>query len=378
MEIYLDNSATTRVCREAAAACCQAMETVFGNPSSLHKKGFAAEQLADLSKTQLAAALSCAPGELLFTSGATEANNLALIGTAEALKRRGKTILTTAVEHPSVLETAQELERRGFRLKILPPAGPEGYTPEQFAQAVDEDTILVSAMMVNNETGLILPVKQIAQAVKAKNPQTLVHTDGVQAFLKLPVRLKSSGLDLFSISGHKAAAPKGIGALWIRKGVRLLPRSFGGGQQAGLRSGTEPVQLYAAFGAAAEAQLPHLQENLQHYRALKEGLLEQLASIPEVTVHSGENCAPHIVSLAVRGIRSEILLHYLEQFEIYVSSGSACSKGKPSGVLEALGVDRRTADETVRVSFCADTTKEMLEELVFRVKEGISSLAKQR
>lgn len=354
------------------------METEYGNPSSLHRMGYRAEQMVNRAAEQLAAALFCEPKEILFTSGATEANNLALFGCAEANRRRGNTIITTAIEHPSVLEPAAVLEKQGFRVKYLKPDAGGSYTPQQFAEAVDEDTILVSCMFVNNETGLIQPVEEIAAACKRRNPQVVVHSDAVQGFLRQPLRVKSSQLDLVSVSGHKVQAPKGIGALYVRRGVRLLPRVFGGGQQGGVRSGTEPVPLIAAFGAAAEAQREQVRAGQARYEALKAQLCAACRDIPGVTVHSTSLCAPHIVSLSVQGIRSEILLHYLEEFEIYVSSGSACAKGKHSHVLEAVGVERRAADETIRVSFGADTTGEMVEQLVSRLAEANRCLAKQR
>lgn len=378
MEIYLDNSATTRPCREAVDACLFAMETEYGNPSSLHRKGLRAEQLQNRAKAQLAAALSCEPSELIFTSGATESNNLALMGAAHANMRKGKTILTTSIEHPSVMEVTAALEKEGFRIKRLMPDENGSYTPEQFAEAVDADTILVSCMYVNNETGLILPVFAIAEAVKRKKADVLVHVDAVQGFLKQPIRLKNAAVDLLSVSGHKVSAPKGIGALFIRKGVRIQPRVYGGGQQNGIRSGTEPVPLIAAFGAAVEAQYQKLEESRKRYAARKEFLCEKLAGIEGISVNSTERCAPHIVSISVKGIRSEVMLHYLEQFEIYVSSGSACAKGKQSYVLAALGFSKPLSDTTLRISFGPDTTEEMLAELAKRLEEGSRTLAKMR
>lgn len=379
MDIYLDNSATTRPCDEAVAACVYAMETEYGNPSSLHRRGFAAERLIDTAAKQLAAALSCDPAELIFTSGATESNNLAIFGAAEASARRGRTIVTTAIEHPSVLEAVRQLEERGYTVRRLLPNGDGVYTAQQFADAVDGDTVLVSCMMVNNEMGLILPVPEIAKAVKRKNPGVLVHVDAVQGFLKLPIRLKNSAVDLLSVSGHKVRAPKGIGALYIRRGVRILPRTFGGGQQNGLRPGTESVPLISAFGAAVEVQRTRLTEELERYRQLRTRLEEAADGVEGLRVNfSGGHCAPHIVSLSAHGIRSEVMLHFLEQYDISVSSGSACAKGAHSYVLTALGLSDRTADETIRVSFGAETTPDMIDELVGRMAQGLATLAKQR
>ena len=379
MEYYLDNSATTRVCPEAAQACVKAMEETYGNPSSLHRMGYRAEQLVRQASEQLGAALSCAPEDIIYTSGATEANNLALFGVMKAYARQGKTLITTAIEHPSISETAEELARRGFRVKRLPPLPDGTYSPRQFAEALDEDTVLVSCMLVNNETGLELPVEEIARTIKRLKPEVLIHTDGVQAFLRQPIKLRSSGIDLMSISGHKVRAPKGIGALYVHRGIRLLPRLYGGGQQKGIRSGTEPVPLIAALGAAAAAQKDSVRQERSRFSALKERLAAACREIAGVTMSPvGEGYAPHIATLSLRGIRSEVLLHFLEQYGIYVSSGSACSRGKQSPVLKALGVDRQTADETIRVSFGAETTEEAVDELAVRLEEALHTLAKVR
>ena len=378
MEIYLDHSATTPCSSEAVEACRGAMADCYGNPSSLHRKGFAAERLTDAARESIAAALACDGTELIFTSGATEANNLALIGAARARERRGKTIVISAVEHPSVLEPAAWLEKQGFTVKRIFPGADGVYSPADFAEAMDQETVLVSAMMVNNETGLILPVLEIAKAVKRMSNDVLFHTDAVQGFLKQPIRLKNSMIDLLSVSGHKVRAPKGVGALYIRKGVRLLPLLYGGGQQNGLRPGTEPVPLIAAFGAAVEAQKGRIAENAAHYETLRSHLVGCLSGISGVEARTGGEYAPWIVSVSAYGLRSEILLHYLEEAEIYVSSGSACSKGAPSHVLSALGIDRRTADETIRVSMSAATTVAELDAFAERLAEAMRLLHKQR
>lgn len=378
MEIYLDNSATTKPCKEAVEAAVLAMEVVYGNPSSLHRKGFEAEKKMNEARADIASALSCDPSEILFTSGATESNNLALFGAAEAKKRRGNKILISAIEHPSVLEAAEELGKRGYEIVQIRPDENGAYTPDCFAKETDANTILVSVMTVNNETGLILPVEAIAKAVKRKNPEVLFHTDAVQAFLKVPIKLKNSAIDLMSISGHKVYAPKGIGALYIKKGVRVIPQIHGGGQQNNLRSGTESVPLIAAFGAAAKVGKRDLMKNREHYAKLKMHLEQAVETVPQIRIHRMMPAAPHIVSMAVYGIRSETMLHYLEQEGIYVSSGSACAKGKHSYVLSALGIDKMTSDETLRISFSPETTEEMLDALVNRIKTGIDVLAKQR
>lgn len=378
MEIYLDNSATTKPIPQGIAAAVFAMEQEYGNPSSLHKKGFAAENLLMKAKVQVAAALGCDKGEIVFTSGATEANNLGIIGLSTANMRRGKRIVTTAIEHPSVLEALAVLEKQGFTIVKLLPNEEQEYAPIDFYNAVDEETILVCAMQVNNETGMILPIEAIAREVKRKNPKTTVFVDGVQGFMKLPIKLKNSSIDLMSVSGHKVYAPKGVGALYIKRGLRIVPQMYGGGQQNGLRPGTESIPLIAAFGAAVEAEQAKLPQMREHYKALKEYFLEQVKGNPSIKVNSKKDWADYIISVAISGIRSEVMLHFLEQFEIYVSSGSACAKGKQSHVLLALGFSKERSDETLRISFGRETTIEMIDELVKRLNEGIEALAKKR
>ncbi len=378
MEIYLDNSATTKPIDEAINVVVYVMAQEYGNPSSLHRKGWKAEQVMTNSKSQLANALSCDKNEIIFTSGATEANNLAIIGLCMANVRRGKRIVTTTVEHPSVMEALAILEKQGFTIVKLPPNEDKEYLPIDFFNAVDEDTILVCAMYVNNETGLILPIEDIAKAVKRKNPKTAVFVDAVQGFMKLPIKLKNSSIDLMSVSGHKVYAPKGIGALYIKRGVRILPQIYGGGQQNGIRPGTEPLPLIAGFGEAVEVQSSEMARMSQHYKSLKEYFLEQVKGNPNIKINSKIGWADYIISIAISGIRSEIMLHFLEQFEIYVSSGSACAKGKHSYVLSSLGISKEIADETLRISFGRDTTKQMIDELIIRLNEGIATLAKKR
>lgn len=377
-EIYLDNSATTRPLDEANQAYLKAAQECYGNPSSLHRKGFEAELLAESAKTAAADAFCCKTNEIIFTSGATESNNLALKGAAEAYPRRGKKIVTTEIEHPSVLETLSALEKRGYEITRLAPNENGKYTKEMFYNATDENTALVSCMWVNNETGLILPVIDIAKAIKEKNPETIFHVDGVQGFLKLPLKLSSTQIDLFSVSGHKVCAPKGIGALYVKKGVRLIPQLQGGGQQGNIRSGTEPIPAIAAFGAAVGVQKDKIADNLKKYSKLKEMLINSLCSFEWIKINSSADSAPYIISLAVKGIRSEIMLHFLEERKIYVSSGSACKKGKQSHVLKALGMSKELSDETIRISFGTETDEKAIEELVNGLKDGYATLARKR
>ncbi|MEG2813427.1 MAG: cysteine desulfurase family protein [Oscillospiraceae bacterium] len=377
-EIYLDNSSTTKPIPKAVEACNFALTQEYGNSSSLHRKGFLAENLMSAARVSIANALSCLESEIIFTSGATESNNLAIIGAAQALSRRGKKIVTTAIEHASVRLAVNFLESQGFIVEELIPNADGYYTTEQFIEAVDDNTILVSCMYVNNETGLILPVKAIANAVKKKNPKTIMHVDAVQAFMKFPIKLSQTAIDLMSFSGHKIGAIKGIGGLFVKKGVRLVPQTYGGNQENGLRCGTQSVPLISAFGAAVAEISPKIDEYLKYYYMLNKHLVDRLFEIPEIKINSSIDeklNAPYIINISTGVIRSEVMLHFLEQFEIYVSSGSACSKGKQSYVLSALSLDKSRSDTALRISFSPDTTIEQLDILADKLNEGIGSLA---
>ena len=360
--IYLDNAATTKPCAEAVKAAAECAEQCFGNPSSLHKMGIEAEKLLAETKKVILKRLG-KEGELFFTSGATESNNLAIFGTANALKKRGNRVVTTAIEHPSVAEPMKKLREQGFEVAELKPCECEDFE-QALIDVVDDKTILVSCMAVNNETGFIVDTKRVYNGVKKKFPKCVVHVDGVQGFCKVPM----FG-DLISVSAHKIHGFKGVGALYKAKDVRLVPTVYGGGQQGGLRSGTEPVELIAAFGAAVKAY----PEDLTCFSELKEHLLQPLSGLEGVTVNTQNsfNSVPNIVNFSVKGVRSEIMLHFLEERGIYVSSGSACSKGKISPVLSALGISAAEADSAVRVSFCRDNTKEEIDLLIEGICDGI-------
>lgn len=367
--IYLDNAATTKPCAECRQAVAEAMENTFGNASSLHKAGTASLQIISHAKHTILAALSGTKtpleGELLFTSGATESNNTALLGVSHRFFRGSdkgiKKIVTTAIEHPSVARTIERLEEDGLTIVRLAPKDHEDFV-KGLADSVDENTVLVSAMAVNNETGFAIDVPRLYKEVKRKNPKTIVHIDAVQGFLKVPL----DG-DLISVSGHKVHSSKGIGALYIKKGENILPLLAGGGQQHNLRSGTEPIELIAGFEAAVKAY----HGTHEHFSALKARLLERLSGIKDVAINSGDDCLPNIVNFSVRGVRSEIMLHSLEEDGIYVSSGSACSKGKKSGVLSAFGTSDKDADCAVRISFCADNTDGDVDALCDKITKTI-------
>lgn len=366
--IYLDNAATTKPCEECRLAVAQAMENSFGNASSLHKVGTRSLEIISRAKQTMLLALSGKKtpldGEIIFTSGATESNNTALLGASHKFFHGDKAknnIITTAIEHPSVAKTIARLEDDGLRVVRLAPKDNPDFV-KGIVDSVDENTVLVSAMAVNNETGFAIDVPLLYKEVKRKNPRTLVHIDAVQGFLKVPL----DG-DLISVSGHKVHASKGIGALFIKKGITILPLLTGGGQQHDLRSGTEPIELIAGFEAAVKAY----HGKPEHFSALKAHLAERLSKMNDVSINSADDCLPNIVNFSVRGVRSEIMLHSLEEDEIYVSSGSACSKGKKSGVLAAFGISDKDADSAVRVSFCADNTIADVDALCDKIEKTI-------
>ncbi|MBP1543480.1 MAG: cysteine desulfurase [Oscillospiraceae bacterium] len=357
--IYLDNAATTKPCAEAVTAVQETMEQCFGNASSLHRMGINAEKVINGARKTL---LSVLPeGDVYFTSGATESNNTAIFGIAETYRRTGQRIVTTAMEHPSVANPIDKLAERGFEVVRLSPKDHADFE-QALADAVDDKTMMVSCMAVNNETGFKVDVKRLYRLVKRKNEKTMVHIDAVQGFLKVPL----DG-DFITMSGHKIHSSKGIGALFVRKGARLSPLLYGGGQQKKLRSGTEPVELCAGLAAAVRSY----RGNEQRFAELKSHLVELLSGMEGVKLNSDDRCVPNIVNFSIKGVRSEIMLHSLEEQEIYVSSGSACSKGKTSGVLAAFGISDSDADSAIRVSMCADTTEEELDILCENIKKGI-------
>lgn len=376
-QVYLDNSATTRVCPEAAEKVMELMMEKYGNPSSLHIMGYEAEQEILWAREQIAKALNVLPREMVFTSGGTEANNLALFGTVQARKRMGNRIVTTAIEHASVLESAQELEKQGMEVVFLKP-GLDGKIPlEKIKEAIDERTILVSVMAVNNEVGSIQPIEKVKKIIETKKAPALFHVDAVQAFGKIPLKPAKMGIDLMTISGHKVHAPKGVGALYIGKGVRILPRTFGGEQQNRMRPGTEPAPLIAGFGAAVQA-LPDLAEEKKSIQSLKDYAVERLCGIPMVEVNSPEDSLPYVLNISAVGVRSETMLHHLAAKGIYVSSGSACAKGRKSHVLEAMGLSSERIASAIRISFSRYNTKEDIDQLADGIQEGLQVLAKAR
>ena len=374
MEHYLDNSATTKVCPEAAEAAMLAMTEVYGNPSSTHTKGREAKQLLDKSRKQVADALGCTAQELVFTSCGSESDNWAILNGAELMRRKGMHIISSQVEHDAVRKSLDELERRGFEVTRLKPDDTGAIPVQAVMEALRPDTVLVTLMLVNNETGAVTDIGAIARAMKKAGSQALLHTDAVQAFMKLPFTVKSLGADLVSVSGHKIHAPKGIGALYIKNGVKLKPYLLGGGQENGRRAGTEAMPQIAAFGAACQAAREHLQENFERMAALRQLAMDELRrDIPELVVIGGG--APHILSISLPGWRSEVLMNYMEAREIYVSKSSACKKGGRSHVLEAIGLAPKVIDGAIRIGLSRFTTQEDILALCAALKEARSKLA---
>lgn len=362
MEAYLDNSATTRCAKCVVKKMVQVMETDYGNPSSLHRKGVEAEHYIKEAKAFFAENLKVQEKELYFTSGGTESNNLAVIGTALANQRAGKHLITSAIEHPSILNVMKHLEEQGFRVTYLPVDRDGVVSLEALRESVCEETILVSVMYVNNEIGAVQPVEEISRMVKAQNPKTLFHVDAIQAYGKYRIHPKREGIDLLSVSGHKIHGPKGVGLLYANEKVKIRPILFGGEQQSGFRSGTENVPGIAGIREAARMCYEGLDAKIDHLYALKEQLTAGIRSLEGTVINgkTGRDSAPQIVSASFAGVRSEVLLHALEEKGIYASAGSACSSNKPSvsRTLQAIGVEKELLGSTLRFSLGFETTEE--------------------
>lgn len=375
MRAYLDNSATTRCSVRAKDKMVQVLTQDYGNPSSLHNMGKQAEDYIREAREKIAKTLKADEKEILFTSGGTESNNMALIGTAFANKRAGMHIVTTELEHASVHAPMEYLKEQGFEITYLKADQDGLISLEELEQAVREDTILVSIMMVNNEMGAVEPIEEAAKIIKAKNPNTLFHVDAIQAYGKFRIYPKKMGIDLLSVSGHKIHAPKGTGFLYIRDKVKIKPLIYGGGQQKGLRSGTENVPGAAALGEAAAEMHEDFEQKIEHLYTLKQRFIEGVTQIEGVTVNGriGRDSAPQIVSISVADVRSEVMLHSLEEYGIYISAGSACSSNKPSvsRTLTAIGLPKEKSESTVRISFSVYTTEKEIDYAVEKMKEII-------
>lgn len=376
MDAYFDNSATTAPCCEAVNAVADAMTRCWGNPSSLHRQGNLAKELLDSSRESVAKALSCAPEEIFFTSGGTESNNLALKGAAYQMRRMGRRIVSTSIEHPSVDETLNRLEAEGFEVIKLKVDSYGRINERELYSAVNSNTILITMMLVNNEVGTIMPVQAAKRAAMMARSPALIHCDAVQAFGKMPIKPALLGVDLMTISSHKIHGPKGVGALYIRKGVKIKPVTTGGEQEQqknnnnlSIRPGTEAMPAIAGFAAAARA-LPDPKKELEHITMLRDYMVSKLTELDGVVVNSPPDALPYVTNVSVIGIKSEPMLNFLSDRGICVSSGSACSKGKKSHVLLQMGLDRKRLDSPLRISFSRFTTVQEIDALITGIAEG--------
>ena len=380
MEVYFDNAATTKIIPEVREIMLETMDVEYGNPSSMHIKGVQAENYLRNARNTIAKQLKCESKEIIFTSGGTESNNLALLGLALANKRAGNHIITTGIEHASVYNPVLYLQDLGFRVTFLKVDAKGKVDLQHLRESLDEDTILVSTMAVNNEIGAVEPIEEIAAIIKEYNREhnknILYHVDAIQAFGKRILYPKRIGIDAMSMSGHKIHGPKGSGALFVDSRAKIKPVLYGGGQEKGLRSGTENTAAIAGMGKATEIMYNRIEENNHKMQLVKDALIQGATQIEGVTDNSGES--PHIASLSFRGVRSEVLLHALEDRGIYVSAGSACSSNHPaiSGVLTAIGLDKDLLESTLRFSFCEYNTVEEAEYTVDVLKELLPMLRK--
>ena len=371
--VYLDNSSTTEICAAAKRRMNEALSGAFGNPSSLHRMGYNAESLVEETRHKIADMIGAKDEEIYFTSGGTEGNNTAIFGAAYARKKRGNRIVTTAIEHPSVLEPVKRLEEEGFEVIRIKPQSDGTISEKSIFEAVNEKTVLVSIMLVNNETGAILPVSAARRAIEKAGAPAILHCDCVQAFGKLKIKIGELGADIITASAHKIHGPKGIGFIYVKKGVTVKPLLLGGGQEKGFRSGTQSVHDIYGFCGAIE-DIGDIGQNFEKTAVLKDRLVNKLTESGLATVNSPEGALPYVVNVSVEGYRSETLLHFLEEENIYVSSGSACARGKGSHVLSAAGMPRSRVDSAIRVSFSRFNTGADVDAFVSALKAATASL----
>lgn len=381
-EVYFDNSATTRVFDSVRDVMLKTLTEDYGNTAARHIKGVEAERYIKEARAEIAKSLRVQEKEILFTSGGTESNNLALIGTALANKRTGNHLITTCIEHASIYNTMSFLEEMGFRITYLPVDRCGHVSLEALKEAVCDETILVSVMYVNNEMGAVEPIEEIAKVIREKKKDVYLHVDAIQAYGKYVIRPKKQGIDMLSVSGHKIHGPKGVGFLYVDERVKIKPLMFGGGQQKGMRSGTENVPGCAGLGAAVKEIYKDHEAKIDHLYALKERLVRGLLELDGVTVHglTGRDSAPQIVSAGFEGVRAEVLLHALEDRGVYVSSGSACSSNHPgvSGTLRGIGVPASLLDSTLRFSFGVFNTEDEVDYCLKQLRELLPVLRKYR
>ncbi len=375
MTAYLDNSATTKPCEGARQQMLYAIDECWGNPSSLHGKGIDADMLLHSARRAIAKSLSADEKEILFTSGGTESNNLAILGAAHAMKRKGNKVITSAVEHPSVLKCFDRLQSEGFNTVQIPTDKKGLIDLQALENEIDESTVLVSIMAVNNEVGTVQPVEKIKSIIKRKNSPAVFHIDAVQAYGKLPLNVKKLGADLMSISSHKIHGPKGAGALFVKNGTKLTPNALGGGQERDLRPGTEPMVAIAGFSGAVEEL--NIKKSLSEVTALRDSFINKLIAIEGVSINSPGDALPYIVNLSLEGLRSETVLNLLSSMRICVSSGSACAKGHKSYVLTAMGLSDKEIDSSLRVSLSRFTTEEELDYFISGIKKAMNTIMKR-
>ncbi len=373
--VYLDNSSTTKPSKKAVEYTAKAMLENWGNPSSLHILGVEAQIAVDNCRKKIASMIKAEAGEIVFTGSGTEANNTALLGGARLNKRRGNRVITTSIEHPSVLETVKRLQDDGFEVIRLKPQSNGVISQEDLLKYIDEKTVLVSVMLVNNELGSIEPIKRISEIIKEKNSPAILHCDAVQGFGKMPISVKKFGVDLMSCSAHKVHGPKGLGFLYIRKGLKLPALITGGGQEGGIRSGTEPTPLICGLAGAVE-DLGDINKNLDYIYELRDYAKSRLLETGLAVINSDENTLPYILNISVLGYRSETLLHFLEGQGVYVSSGSACAKGEGSYVLKECGFDRKRIDSALRLSFSKENSKSDIDFFVTALQNAAKKLRK--
>ena len=380
-EHYLDNAATTRVSDAVIDTITDVLRQHYANSSALYTPAARSEEVLENARAVIAAALGCQPQELLFTASGSEGNNIALWGAAFARRGWAKDIVLSGYEHASLLHPGEQLKALGYTVKYVEPDENGLITPERIAEAVGPHTALAAAMQVNNETGALLDVARMAELVKQKNPRTAVHADGVQAFMKFPIDLHRTKLDSYTVVGHKIHAPKGVGALYLRRGYHIEPPYLGGKQEQGLRPGTENVAYIAGFAKAVELLRPTVAARYAHVRELNDYLRQQLAARDGIVLNSPapEQASPYVLNLSVPGLRSETILHFLElKNNVYVSSGSACGKGAASHTLAAMGLDAARIDSALRVSFCGDSTREDVDAFLTGLDEAMTKLSRAK
>ena len=374
---YLDNAATTRVADEVAAVAAEVMQTHFANPSALYAPGARAEAVIRAARTAVADSMGVRPGEVIFTASGTEADNIAIQGAPRARSAWAEQIVVTGFEHPAVQNTVSAMEREGWRVTVVRPDAAGHVSLAKMVQAVGSKTALVACMHVNNEVGTLQDVAWLAREVKRKNSRTAVHVDGVQAWGKVPMKLSATQIDSYAVSGHKIHALKGVGALYLRRGFHTMPLLYGGLQEAGMRPGTENTPYIAALGKAVEL----MQKNraaLGHIKQLSDQLWQGLGELEGVVRNSPPDALPDVANFSLPGIRSETMLHFLEQREVYVSSGSACARGAASHTLQAMGLPASRVDSAIRVSFSAENTAEDVRALLEGLRQGLETLARAR